>query len=180
MEFSSTSLPVDLPWLELCIAAFCIILVSRLARLFLYQDEEAPIPYVVPLPEQAKPGWTGEVLEQPSIKVPRFVPMPSHRDVEPNALQIPGSSAIQCYNPATGQLLGYVNPATPDGIDRAVVKAAEAQKEWSKTTFKQRRKVLRTMLKYVDHWSSGSEDVQLMICRHLAGSFWTIKRTSPP
>ncbi|KAL8987435.1 MAG: hypothetical protein Q9169_008699, partial [Polycauliona sp. 2 TL-2023] len=59
---------------------------------------------------------------------------------------ISGSSAIQCYNPATGQLLGQVNPATTDGIDRAIARAAEAQKEWSTTTFGQRRKVLRTML----------------------------------
>lgn len=64
-------------------------------------------------------------------------------------IKIPRSSAIQCYNPATGQLLGQVNPATPDGIDRAVARAADAQKEWATTTFRQRRKVLGTMLKYV-------------------------------
>lgn len=63
--------------------------------------------------------------------------------------KIPRSSAIQCYNPATGQLLGQVNPATPDGIDRAVARAADAQREWATTTFGQRRKVLRTILKYV-------------------------------
>ncbi|KAL9591705.1 MAG: hypothetical protein Q9179_007454 [Wetmoreana sp. 5 TL-2023] len=67
-------------------------------------------------------------------------------------VQIPGSSAIQCYNPANGQLLGQVNPATPDGIDRAIARATEAQQEWAKTTFGQRRKVLRTMLKFIlDH-----------------------------
>lgn len=70
MELSSSFLPTDLPWLQLCIAALCIILVSRLARYFLYQDEEAPVDYAVPLPDQAKPGWTGKVLEEPSIKVP--------------------------------------------------------------------------------------------------------------
>jgi len=35
----------------------------------------------------------------------------------------------------------------PDGIDRAMAKAAEAQVQWARTTFAQRRKVLRTMLK---------------------------------
>jgi acyl-CoA reductase-like NAD-dependent aldehyde dehydrogenase len=41
-----------------------------------------------------------------------------------------------------------VNPSTPAGIDRAIAKAKEAQIEWAKTTFKQRRKVLKTLLKY--------------------------------
>ncbi|KAL8931461.1 MAG: hypothetical protein Q9216_007195, partial [Gyalolechia sp. 2 TL-2023] len=142
MDLSSSSLPTDLPWLELCIAALCIILTSRLARFFSNKDEEAPVDYVVPLPDQAKPGWTGRALEEPGIK-------------------IPGSSAIQCYNPATGQLLGLVNPATPDGIDRAIVKAAEAQEEWSKTTFKQRRKVLRTMLKFI---LDNQDDIATVAC----------------
>ncbi|KAL8994883.1 MAG: hypothetical protein Q9188_006943, partial [Gyalolechia gomerana] len=142
MELSGSFLPTDLTWLELCIAALCIILVSCLARYFIYQDEEALIDYAVPLPDQAKPGWTGKVLEEPSVKTP-------------------GSSAIQCYNPATGQLLGYVNPATPDGIDRALAKAAEAQKEWSKTTFKQRRQVLRTMLKFI---LDNQEDIATVAC----------------
>lgn len=63
--------------------------------------------------------------------------------------QVPGSSAIQCYSPATGRSLGLVNPSTPDGIDRAVARARAAQTEWAKTTFAQRRRVLRTMLKLV-------------------------------
>lgn len=41
-----------------------------------------------------------------------------------------------------------MNPSTPEGIDRAIAKAKEAQIEWAKTTFKQRRKVLKTLLKY--------------------------------
>ncbi|KAL8687344.1 MAG: hypothetical protein Q9218_006459, partial [Villophora microphyllina] len=131
MDLSSQSLSLDLPWQEIAVAIICallayIILISTILR----EDVEAPIDYTVPTPEQCKPGWKGKVLDEPSIK-------------------IPGSSAIQCYNPANGQLLGQVNPATPDGIDRAVAKAAQAQREWAKTTFGQRRKVLRTMLKHI-------------------------------
>lgn len=63
--------------------------------------------------------------------------------------QISGSSAIQCYCPANGRLLGLVNPSTPEGIDRAIAKAKEAQTEWAKTSFKQRRRVLKTILKCV-------------------------------
>jgi len=41
-----------------------------------------------------------------------------------------------------------VNPATPDGINRAIARAGEAQVQWAKTSFRQRRRVLRTLLKY--------------------------------
>lgn len=32
-------------------------------------NPEAPVKYVVEPPEQAEPGWEGEVLEKPSLKV---------------------------------------------------------------------------------------------------------------
>lgn len=56
---------------------------------------------------------------------------------------------IQCYAPATGQALGRVNPSTTDGIDRAIAKAKAAQVQWAQTSFLKRRKVLRTMLKFI-------------------------------
>ncbi|KAI4738720.1 ALDH-like protein [Aureobasidium sp. EXF-12298] len=93
-------------------------------------DSEAAVDFEVPLPKQLEDGWQGEVLQEPSLK-------------------ISGSSAVQCYCPATGQLLGVINPSTPDGIDRAIARAQEAQRTWALTTFSQRRKVLKTLLKYV-------------------------------
>ncbi|KAG9552374.1 Aldedh-domain-containing protein, partial [Aureobasidium melanogenum] len=93
-------------------------------------ESEAAVDFEVPLPKQCEPGWQGEVLHEPSLK-------------------ISGSSAVQCYCPATGQLLGVINPSTPDGIDRAIARAQDAQRTWALTTFSQRRKVLRTLLKYV-------------------------------
>lgn len=69
--------------------------------------------------------------------------------LETPSIKAPGSSAVQCYAPATGQFLGLVNPSTPAGIDRAVAQAAAAQEKWAKTSFEERRKVLRTMLKHV-------------------------------
>ncbi|KAK7756590.1 Meiotic Sister-Chromatid recombination aldehyde dehydrogenase [Diatrype stigma] len=78
--------------------------------------------------------------------------------LEAPTIKVPGSSAIQCYAPATGQLLGLVNPSTPAGIDRAIAQAASAQKKWAKTTFRERRQVLRTMLRHV-------LDNQDQICR---------------
>ncbi|KAF2708341.1 aldehyde dehydrogenase [Pleomassaria siparia CBS 279.74] len=97
---------------------------------FLRSDPEAGVPYNVEPPAQAQPGWKGEVLEEPSLK-------------------ISGSSVIQCYSPATGELLGRVNPSTANSIDRAIAKAKEAQVQWAKTTFSERRRVLKTMLKFI-------------------------------
>ncbi|GAB7352593.1 hypothetical protein MBLNU459_g2974t1 [Dothideomycetes sp. NU459] len=106
-----------------------LIVASGLLLLTRSNGEEA-IDFEVPLPQQCEPSWKGEILETPSIKAP-------------------GSSAVQCYCPADGRLLGVVNPSTPDGIDRVVVRAQEAQISWAQTTFSERRKVLRTLLKYV-------------------------------
>jgi acyl-CoA reductase-like NAD-dependent aldehyde dehydrogenase len=88
------------------------------------------VPYSVPVPEQALPGWKGEVLANPSIK--------STDDY-----------MIQCYAPATGASLGKVAPAYPEDIDAAIHAAASAQEEWAKTSFDERRKFLRTLLKYI-------------------------------
>lgn len=75
---------------------------------------------------------------------------PSDRKIlEVPSMKIPGSSAIQCYAPATGEYLGMVNPTTPDGIDRAIEKAQTAQEKWAWTTFAKRRQVLRCIKTYI-------------------------------
>lgn len=52
------------------------------------------------------------------------------------------------YCPADGRVLGNgIKPETAEGIDRAVQAAKEAQVEWAETTFSERRRVLRTLLK---------------------------------
>jgi len=61
----------------------------------------------VPLPRQAQAGWTGESLSNPSI-------------------QGPDPSKIQCYCPATGQLIDTVVAATSADVDLAIQKAAAA------------------------------------------------------
>ena len=42
-----------------------------------------------------------------------------------------------------------MNPATPEGIDRAIEKAQTAQRTWAQTTFSARRQVLRCMRSFV-------------------------------
>ncbi len=92
---------------------------------------ELPIPYTVKppgsRPDTAPEGWNNS---EPLIK-------------------LPGSNLIHCYAPATGEFLGARNPSTTEGIDRAVAAAKKAQGGWERTTFTQRRQVLRTLLKFV-------------------------------
>jgi acyl-CoA reductase-like NAD-dependent aldehyde dehydrogenase len=55
------------------------------------------------------------------------------------------------YCPADGRVLGNgIKPATVEDVNKVVRVAKAAQPEWSKTTFAERRKVLRTLLKYVN------------------------------
>ncbi|KXX72887.1 Succinate-semialdehyde dehydrogenase [NADP(+)] [Madurella mycetomatis] len=91
------------------------------------RENDQPIHYTIPPPK--KPEIV-EILEEPAIK-------------------ISGSTAIQCYAPATGQFLGIVNPSTPDTIDRAVEQAQAAQTKWATTSFRERRAVLRSLLQHV-------------------------------
>ena len=125
-------------------------------------NDEKPVTYTCKRPEVAIEGVDWSDLDAPTIKVISAAtkiggvrrkkrhtkPVQHHSD----PLQAPGSSAIRCYDPATGQYLGIVNPATNNGVDRAIESATEAQKAWALTTFAERRKVLKTMLQYIlDH-----------------------------
>ncbi|ORY67354.1 Aldehyde/histidinol dehydrogenase [Pseudomassariella vexata] len=105
--------------------------------LFYISRTVSPKRYKVPAPKLPEGG--PQILESPSSKVP-------------------GTTAIQCYAPATGQFLGFVNPSTPAGIDRAIASASAAQQKWAQTSFHERRAVLRTLLQHV-------LDNQEQICR---------------
>lgn len=58
-------------------------------------------------------------------------------------------NSIQCYDPATLQWLGQVPAMTATDVQDICQKAAAAQQEWKRTTFAQRRQVLRTLQRYI-------------------------------
>nr|POE59076.1 putative aldehyde dehydrogenase-like protein [Quercus suber] len=97
---------------------------------FVYPDPTKAVVFTVPAPDQCKPGWRGSILQSPTIKVPN-------------------STVIQCYAPATGADLGFINPSTPSGIDRAIQKATAAQLKWAQSSFIERKRVLRSLLTFV-------------------------------
>jgi len=58
-------------------------------------------------------------------------------------------SFLNCYDPSTRQFLGQVPNMTTKDVHELLVKAKIAQESWSKTTFVQRRMVLRTIQQYI-------------------------------
>ena len=59
---------------------------------------------------------------------------------------------IECFAPATGEKLGEVIAQSPEQVREAVARARKAQKDWGKSTFKQRRAVLTHIMNHVlDH-----------------------------
>ncbi|KAL7812868.1 aldehyde dehydrogenase family [Trichoderma aethiopicum] len=112
----------------------CGLIVRTASAAAIAATASRPRHYVVPPP--AFPEKTKESSSSSSVN-------------SSTSIRIPGSSAIQCYAPATGQFLGAVEPATEADIDAAIAAAAEAQRAWATTTFDRRRAVLRSLMRHV-------------------------------
>ena len=78
--------------------------------------------------------------------------------LRPSLIDPSRPNTIQCYDPSTDAYLGEVVAMTSQQVHDSCVKASMAQKTWSKTTFAQRRMVLRTMQQYIVQHAE-------MICR---------------
>lgn len=63
--------PAQLPWLEVSIFVSSVVFVFAVFKYIVLDDDEGrPVSFKVPIPEQCSPEWEGEVLEEPTIKVP--------------------------------------------------------------------------------------------------------------
>ncbi len=68
---------------------------------------------------------------------------------------------IHCVDPATREPLGSVRVDSPADVDAAVVRAKVAQQAWKKTSFAERRRVLKALLSYcVEHKDEICAEVQ--------------------
>ncbi|KAG7192747.1 Meiotic Sister-Chromatid recombination aldehyde dehydrogenase [Scheffersomyces spartinae] len=109
-----------------------------------YNGAEEPIKFHVAVPEAAAPHWKGRRLNPPSIRL------------------ADDPSSIQSYCPATGQYLGTFMAHTPYDIDDKIDRARRAQKGYQTTSFMVRRKLLKTLARYIgDH----QEDFARVACR---------------
>jgi hypothetical protein len=94
--------------------------------------------------QAANPTYTGgKIIEDPSIE--------SHlknEDMLP-AMNLPGRHYITSFDPSTGLHLGAFIADSEADIGRKIDRAEIAQKSWKKTTIKQRRRVVRSLLKWL-------------------------------
>ncbi|KAB8264018.1 Aldehyde/histidinol dehydrogenase [Aspergillus pseudonomiae] len=113
-----------------------------LGYLYLLGRNEAAVAFNVPIPPEVRANWKGKKWEDAQGEEKKVLEG-----------QLRGSwndKVILSYCPADGRILGNgIKPATTEDVDRAIQAAKKAQIEWAATSFAERRKVLRTLLKYV-------------------------------
>lgn len=56
---------------------------------------------------------------------------------------------LNCYDPATGQLIGEMKAMNADEVEDLIIKAKDAQVEWAQTSYKTRKHVLKLILRYL-------------------------------
>jgi acyl-CoA reductase-like NAD-dependent aldehyde dehydrogenase len=64
-------------------------------------------------------------------------------------IALPGREYITCFDPATSLHLATVMADDEDLIKDKIRKAADAQKSWKRTSFTERRRVMRSLLKWL-------------------------------
>ncbi|KAJ5731736.1 uncharacterized protein N7483_006244 [Penicillium malachiteum] len=110
--------------------------------LYFQCQKEAAVAFNVPVPPEVRKSNTGKKWEE--------VKGLQKQVLEDQARGKWNPELIMSYCPADGRVLGNgIRPATIDDVNEAVRAAKAAQREFSKTTFAERRKLLRTLLKYV-------------------------------
>ncbi|KAM5536033.1 hypothetical protein V8D89_010291 [Ganoderma adspersum] len=94
-------------------------------------------------PPQIKETWTAQKLPEPSLE--------AHLSTDGllPAIPLEGRKYITAYDPATAYHLDTVLADTPEEITRKIHLAYDAQKQWAKTSFHDRRRVMRSLKKWL-------------------------------
>lgn len=109
-------------------AAACVVVVA-LALKVLFGSERTPPRLDVAPPAEIGDGWKAEATWTPGAKFP--------------------ADRIPCYDPGTLEVLGTAPVMSPAQVTDVCRRAAAAQKEWAKSSFAQRRLLLRTIQRFV-------------------------------
>ncbi|ORY34610.1 putative meiotic recombination-related protein [Naematelia encephala] len=97
-------------------------------------------------PKEAALSWTGRIIEKPTLF--------SHLDDETLLPPETGKTESQrqhltCYDPSTAYHLTTIPLLSADEVAERIKRAHEAQPDWAKTTFAQRKMVLRSLKDWV-------------------------------
>ncbi|KAK9386609.1 Aldehyde/histidinol dehydrogenase [Lipomyces mesembrius] len=137
-------------WYVVC-ATFVIATV--LTTVFVWQPSLPPGPYNFvfnyKFPAECQPNWS-QRHSPADVPSKLSVYNPSRPDL------------IHCHCPATGQYLGRVPVSTREDIDIAVEKCQKAQDVWKKTSFQERKVVLRVFLQFL---KKNQDEIVRIACR---------------
>ncbi|KAK0458471.1 meiotic sister-chromatid recombination aldehyde dehydrogenase [Desarmillaria tabescens] len=107
------------------------------------------VPFNFTIPDPAKVGWTSFVIDDPTLTSHE-----TNEDLLPS-FSIQGRKYITSFDPATGLHIHTYLADDKEEIVRKIVKADDAQLSWRETSFTQRRRVVRSLLK----WLVDNQDV---------------------
>ncbi|ORX37583.1 putative meiotic recombination-related protein [Kockovaella imperatae] len=96
------------------------------------------------LPDAAKDGWKGEVIENPSLSS-----HDKHPELLPSGPGLRGVEFLTCYDPSTGYHLDTIPLLSADQVAAQLESAERAAPAWAKTTFSQRQMLLRSLKAWV-------------------------------
>ncbi|KAJ5092434.1 hypothetical protein NUU61_007304 [Penicillium alfredii] len=124
------------PWIGVALVSLVAVYAGYL---YIRCQKEAAVAFNVPVPSEVRNSSTGKKWEEVQGQQKQVLQDQKWND-----------RLIMSYCPADGRVLGNgIKPATVEDVNGAVRAAQAAQREWAQSTFAERRKVLRTMLKYV-------------------------------
>ncbi|CCE80454.1 Piso0_003571 [Millerozyma farinosa CBS 7064] len=111
-----------------------------------YNKLEEPVNITITIPNEAKPHWKGKRLYTSNMTV-----------------RLPNEpEKIQCYCPATGQYLGTYCVTSREDMDNQISQAKKAQIEWGKSSFSTRRRLLKTLKRYI---LENQDNIARIACR---------------
>ncbi|PBK87519.1 ALDH-like protein [Armillaria gallica] len=101
------------------------------------------VPFKFTIPEPAKVGWKSFVIDDPTLT--------SHEtnDELLPSFSLQGRKYITSFDPATGLHIQTYLADDQEEIARKIEKADRAQPSWRETSFTQRRRVIRSLLKWL-------------------------------
>ncbi|KAG5732734.1 putative aldehyde dehydrogenase-like protein [Termitomyces sp. T112] len=102
-----------------------------------------PVPFQFDIPKPADPDWESVPIENPRLE--------SHED-HPDLLPAANDSQrkyITSFDPATGLHIHTYIADNEEEIHGKILAAQKAQKTWRNTTFTQRKRVVRSLLKWL-------------------------------
>ncbi|KZV89342.1 ALDH-like protein [Exidia glandulosa HHB12029] len=115
-----------------------------------YEDaKNRPVPFVWDAPEAASPSWTGQTLPQPSLEAHLLNPLlvPAAHPAHSNNGN--GGKWITCFDPATGMHIATMHADDAYEIGQKIGEAGAAQRTWKTTTWNERRRVVRSLQRWL-------------------------------